>query len=89
MRQQLRLTVLIGVLKLLLLPASGLLLFYLLDLHRIDYLPALILLASPTATVSYVMASEMAGDSDMATAAISITTLVSAMTFVLWLGVGS
>jgi hypothetical protein len=89
MRQQLRLTVLIGVLKLLLLPASGLILFYLLDLHRIDYLPALILLASPTATVSYVMASEMAGDSDMATAAISITTLVSAMTFVLWLGVGS
>jgi hypothetical protein len=89
MRQQLRLTALIGALKLLLLPASGLILFYLLDLHRIDYLPALILLASPTATVSYVMASEMAGDSDMATAAISITTLVSAMTFVLWLGVGS
>jgi len=89
MRQQLRLTVLIGVLKLLLLPASGLLLFYLLDLHRIDYLPALILLASPTATVSYVMASEMAGDSDMATAAISITTLVSAVTFTLWLSLGS
>jgi len=88
MRQQLRLTALIGVLKLLLLPASGLVLFYLLDLHRIDYLPALILLASPTATVSYVMASEMTGDSDMATAAISITTLVSAVTFTIWLGLG-
>jgi predicted permease len=89
MRQQLRLTALITVLKLLLLPASGLILFYLLELHRIDYLPALILLASPTATVSYVMASEMAGDADMATAAISVTTLVSAVTFALWLSLGS
>ena len=89
MRQQLRLTALIGVLKLLLLPATGFILFHFLDLHRIEYLPALILLASPTATVSYVMASEMAGDTDMATAAISVTTLVSAVTFTLWLSLGS
>lgn len=89
MRQQLRLTALIGVLKLLLLPATGLILFHLLQLQRIDYLPALILLASPTATVSYVMALEMAGDADMATAAISVTTLVSAVTFTLWLSLGS
>jgi predicted permease len=89
MREQLRLTALIGVLKLLLLPATGLILFHLLDLQRIEYLPALILLASPTATVSYVMASEMAGDTDMATAAISVTTLVSAVTFTLWLSLGS
>ncbi|MCG6918577.1 MAG: AEC family transporter [Deltaproteobacteria bacterium] len=89
MRQQLRLTALIALLKLLLLPASGLILFYLLELHRVDYLPALILLASPSATVSYVMASEMAGDADMATAAISVTTLVSAVTFTLWLSLGS
>jgi predicted permease len=88
MREQLRLTALIGVLKLILLPATGLILFLLLDLHRIEYLPALILLASPTATVSYVMASEMAGDTDMATAAISVTTLVSAVTFTLWLSLG-
>jgi len=88
MRQQLRLTVLIGVLKLLLLPASGLILFHFLSLDRIEYLPALILLASPSATISYVMASEMAGDADMATAAISITTLVSAVTFTLWLSLG-
>jgi predicted permease len=89
MRKQLRLTALIGVLKLLLLPATGFILFHFLQLHRIEYLPALILLASPTATVSYVMASEMAGDTDMATAAISITTLVSAVTFTLWLSLGS
>ena len=89
MQQQLQLTALIGVLKLVLLPATGLILFHLLNLSRIEYLPALILLASPTATVSYVMASEMAGDADMATAAISVTTLVSAVTFILWLSLGS
>jgi hypothetical protein len=89
MRQQLRVTTLISVLKLLLLPALGLAFFRLMDLGSIEYLPALILLASPTATVSYVMATEMAGDADLATAAISITTLVSAVTFILWLGLGS
>jgi predicted permease len=89
MRQQLRLTFVIGILKLMLLPALGFTLFYFLGLNQVDYLPALILLASPTATVSYVMASEMAGDLDLATAAISVTTLASALTFTLWLGLGS
>jgi predicted permease len=89
MRQQLRFTALIGVLKLLLLPASGLILFHMVNLHRVEYIPALILLASPSATISYVMATEMAGDADMATAAVSVTTLVSAVTFTLWLSLGS
>lgn len=89
MRQQLRVTTLISILKLMLLPALGLAFFHILELGSIEYLPALILLASPTATVSYVMASEMAGDADLATAAISITTLVSAVTFILWLSLGS
>ena len=89
MREQVRLTVVISVLKLMVLPALGLTLFLLLHLHREEYLPALILLASPTATVTYVMASEMAGDADLATAAISVTTLASAVTFIFWLGVAS
>jgi len=89
LQQQLQLTALIGVLKLVLLPAIGLVLFHIVDLQRIEFLPALILLASPTATISYVMASEMAGDAEMATAAISVTTLVSAVTFILWLSLGS
>jgi predicted permease len=89
MRQQLRFTALIGVLKLLLLPASGLILFHMVNLQRFEYIPALILLASPSATISYVMATEMAGDADMATAAVSVTTLASAVTFTLWLSLGS
>jgi predicted permease len=89
MRQQLRLTLVIGIFKLMLLPALGWTFFHFLAFSRVEYLPALILLASPTATVTYVMASEMAGDSDLATAAISVTTLASAVTFILWLGLGS
>jgi predicted permease len=72
--------------KLILLPAAGLALVHLFRLSKGDSLPALILLASPTATVSYVMAREMAGDPDLATAAISVTTLVSGVTYTFWLG---
>jgi predicted permease len=89
MRQQLSLTLAISCFKLMLLPALGLALFLLLHLSPVEYLPALILLASPTATITYVMASEMSGDPDLATAAISVTTLASAVTFTFWLGLGS
>ncbi len=49
------------------------------------YLPALILLASPTATVAYVMGREMGGDPDLAAAAISLSTLLSSVTYIAWL----
>jgi predicted permease len=50
-----------------------------------DYLPALILLCTPTATISYVMAKEMHGDADFAVATISASTLFSSVTFMIWL----
>lgn len=71
--------------KLVLLPAFGLLLFNLFHLSPDDYLPAIILLCSPTATVAYVMAREMHGDAEFAVAAISASTLFSSVTFMLWL----
>jgi predicted permease len=89
MRRYLRPVFFVGLSKLVLLPAVGLAFFHLLALQKNDSLPALILLASPTATVAYVMAREMAGDQDLATAAISVTTLVSALTFIFWLSLGS
>ena len=49
------------------------------------YLPALILLASPTATLTYVMAEEMSGDPQFAVAAISASTLLSAVSYSIWL----
>ena len=73
--------------KLILLPGLGFALYRLFGLATQDYLPGLILLASPTATITYVMAKEMNGDTDFAVAAISISTMFSAITFTLWLHV--
>lgn len=73
--------------KLVLLPGFGLLLFSLFHLRPDDYLPAMILLCSPTATIAFVMAREMHGDADFAVAAISASTLFSLITFMGWLSV--
>ena len=74
-----------GFMKLILLPGLGFALYRLFGLASQDYLPGLILLASPTATIAYVMAKEMNGDTDFAVAAISTSTMFSAITFTVWL----
>ena len=74
-------------LKVIIPPAIGLLLFKVLSIAPEDYLPGLILLASPTATLTYIMAKEIGGDPDFAVAAISICTIISGFTYGLWLGI--
>lgn len=76
-----------GMLKLVVLPASGYFLYTWFGVAAHDYLPGLILLAAPTATLTYVMATEMGGDVELAIAAISINTMLSAITFAVWLGI--
>ncbi len=76
-----------ALMKLLLLPGIGYFLFSLFGVPVEQFLPGLILLASPSATMVYVMAKEMKGDPDMAVAAISSTTLLSAVTLAVWLNV--
>ncbi len=76
-----------GVLKLLVMPALGFGVFSWWGSPPEVYLPGLILLASPSATVVYVMAREMGGDGDLAVATISATTLFSAGTIAFWLHV--
>ncbi len=87
---QSRLAAILGacLLKLLILPALGVVLFRIAGQDIQDYMPAVILLASPTATIAYVMAREMGADSEFAVAAISATTLLSAVTFSFWLSLG-
>jgi predicted permease len=85
MRSKMGFILLASMLKLIALPTTGLIIFKLLDLASGDYLPGIILLASPTATVTYVMAKEMRGDPDFANAAISLSTILSAGTFMFWL----
>lgn len=76
-----------SIVKLGLLPGLGFFMYYLFDIPAERYLPAVILLASPTATITYVMAAEMNGDTEFAAAAISASTAFSAVTFAVWLNI--
>lgn len=87
MRKNLRSVLGAVAIKIIVLPVTGLMLFLLLDVRTEDYLPGLILLAAPTATIAYVMAKEMHGDDEFAVAAISTSTMVSAFTYLIWLTV--
>jgi malate permease and related proteins len=71
--------------KLLLLPGAGLIMFIIFQEAPKDYLPCLILLASPTATLVYVMAQETKNDVEFAVATISMSTLLSGITFAFWI----
>lgn len=75
--------------KLVLLPCVGFVLYGFYGISPNEYLPGLILLASPTATVVYIMSKEMNGNADFAVAAISSSTLISALTFLIWLNIAS
>ena len=75
-------------LKVIVTPAIGLLLFKLFSVLPTDYLPGLIILSSPTATLAYIMAKEIGGDADFAVAAISVCTILSSVTYSLWLSIG-
>lgn len=71
--------------KIVALPLVGLTLLKFVEVDASDYLPALILLAAPTATVAYVMAREMQADDEFAVGAISASTIFSTVTDLTWL----
>ncbi|MCF8091799.1 MAG: AEC family transporter [Desulfotignum sp.] len=85
MKSQLARVLPVTIIKLVLVPAAGLVFYTLWNLPPNLYLPGLILLASPSATISYVMAMEMNGDVEFAVTAISVSTLMSAISFAVWL----
>lgn len=89
MRSHFKPVTMVILIKLVFMPALGLALYLLCGLPVADYLPGLILLASPTATVAYVMGREMHGDVDFAVATISASTLISAVTYGFWLWVAA
>lgn len=85
-RSNLGMVVASSALKLVVLPALGLLMYHVTSIPSGQFLPGLVLLAAPTATITYVMAGEMHGSTELASAAVSMNTLLSALTFILWLG---
>lgn len=84
-RRQLREVFIATTLKLGALPLLGVLFMQIAPIPAAASLPAMILLAAPTATVTYVMAGAMEGDTDLATALISVSTIGLAATYLLWL----
>jgi predicted permease len=75
----------VNLVKLIAMPAVGWLFYRMLGLPGETFMPGLIILATPTATMTYVMAREIGGDAEFAVAAVSVGTLLSALTFTLWL----
>jgi len=73
--------------KLLLLPLTGFLVFRALGVLPTPAETAVILLASPSATVTYVMATEMGGEPDLAATAVTVSTVCSIVTYTLWIAV--
>jgi len=71
----------IGMLKLLALPFIGYFLMLACKVPDPLVMPGVILLASPPATITYVMATEYGGDPEMAAACVSVFTLASAISY--------
>lgn len=72
--------------KTLVLPALGAVLLTWAGAGGVDRAAAVLLLSAPSATISLIMAREMGGDPELAAAAITVSTVVSAATLTLWLG---
>ena len=84
-KKQFFLALLTNVIKLAAMPAIGVMAYILFEMPLADYLPALILLAAPPATLTYVFAKEMHGDVELAVAAVSMGTILSGLTYTVWL----
>lgn len=83
--RQLFLVLLACLAKLVVLPGIGLWFYLTFQLPPQLYLPGLILLSAPVATVSYILSSEMNGDPALAVTIISISTALSALSIAFWL----
>ncbi|MBI5522085.1 MAG: AEC family transporter [Desulfarculus sp.] len=80
-----RLLALIALLKLLVMPAVGWGLFWLAGQGGLPMQVTVILLASPTATISVIMAGHLGGDVTLASENVTLTHALSALTYSLWL----
>jgi len=75
-----------SVIKLIAMPALLLFNVFYFKVAPEDYLPVLILLAAPAATVTYVFAEEMNGNTPLAASIISLGTILSGFTYIFWIG---
>ncbi len=85
LRKTLQPAALAATLKVIVLPALAVLFCRIFAIDLKEALPAIILLATPTAITAYVMARELGGDTDLASGTVTLTTLVSPLTYLGWI----
>jgi hypothetical protein len=85
-RERLGLVMLATLLKLLVLPALIWFLLHAAQVPHSSLVMSVVLLGSPTAVTSFIMAKEMEGDENLASAIIMATTILSPLTLTAWIG---
>jgi malate permease and related proteins len=83
-RNSFKLSAAIALCKLVALPCLSLLMCTTLSIPYRDGLPGIILLATPTATTSYILAHQLDGDKELASSAVTLSTLISPITYFIW-----
>ncbi len=83
-RALLRLSACSATIKLVLLPCLGLLFFKVLGLPLEGNATSILLLGAPVATLSFIMAEAMGGDGELASSAVTLTTVMSGFTYIFW-----
>ncbi|MCX8111086.1 MAG: AEC family transporter [Syntrophorhabdaceae bacterium] len=73
-----------ALLKLFVLPGISAIYFVFLKIGFRDITHVFILLATPTATTSYIMAYEIGGDPELASNAVTLSTILSPLAFIFW-----
>jgi malate permease and related proteins len=73
-------------LKLIILPLLGLILLRALGISGLDSRITVLLLACPTAVITYIMAVELGGNPDLAASIVLISTLLSMVSLPFWIG---
>jgi malate permease and related proteins len=79
-----KLSGIVTLMKLMVLPSLSFLFCYLYAIPLRDTLPGIILLATPTATTSFILANELGGDTELASGVIALSTLLSPIAFIFW-----
>lgn len=71
--------------KLLIIPALGLVLMWAAGVESLPLIVAVVLLSSPSATITVIMANQMGGDAELSSQAISASHALSVLSYSLWL----
>jgi hypothetical protein len=79
-----KLSGIISIMKLMVLPFISYLFCYFYAIPLREALPGIILLATPTATTSFILANALGGDTELASGVITLSTLLSPLVFAFW-----